>query len=203
MSAPFIGSQIMGSQAMGAATEPARPRESGPRESGPRESGPGLTPVGSVARQHPPRAPFVVTVLLLLLGGLGGLLLLNTLLAQGSFTVHDLDVRVAALKDQEQALQQKVATLAAPARLAHRASALGMVPAPNPAFIRMSDGQILGEPKVAAPQYTAPPVPPPVPAQNDRQQTQSSPTQQTNEQTNEQLQQQSNDTDGAGRDTNN
>ena len=135
----------------------------------PRRPSPGLSAVRPASRQHAPRAPFVITVLLLLLGGLGGLLLLNTLLAQGSFTVQDLDLRVAALKDTEQALQQKVATLAAPARLAKRAGGLGMVPAPNPAFIRMSDGRILGDPEVAPQPYTAPVSPPPVPAQQEQQ----------------------------------
>ena len=50
--------------------------------------------------------------------GLGALLLLNTLLAQGSFTLYELDASVAALTDQEQALQQKAAVLASVSELA-------------------------------------------------------------------------------------
>jgi hypothetical protein len=78
--------------------------------------------------------------------GLGALLLLNTLLAQGSFTLHALDAKVAGLADQEQALQQKAATLASPKRLARSASELGMVASVNPAFLRAEDGKVLGAP---------------------------------------------------------
>ncbi|HVQ88568.1 MAG TPA: cell division protein FtsL, partial [Actinomycetes bacterium] len=65
-------------------------------------------------------------MMFLLVAGLGALLLLNTLLAQGAFAVHDLDRQVTALSDREQALQQKVAELAAPQRLARQASRIGM-----------------------------------------------------------------------------
>lgn len=96
-----------------------------------------------------PRAPFVGLVLVLLIGGLGTLLLLNTLLAQGSFAVRDLNLQVARLADRQQALQQTVASLAAPQRLARRASEIGMVPTVNPAFVRMKDGRVLGKPQPA------------------------------------------------------
>jgi hypothetical protein len=86
----------------------------------------------------------------LLGGGLLGLLALNTVLAQGSFRVSDLQRRVAALDDQQQALQQRVALRAAPQRLARRASALGMVPMLEPAFLRAGDGRVLGRPQPAA-----------------------------------------------------
>ncbi len=108
-----------------------------------------------------PRAPFVAVVLFLLVAGLGLLLLLNTLLAQGSFVVHDLDRQITALSDREQALQQKVATLAAPQRLARQASNLGMVATVNPAFLRMPDGRVLGDPVVA------PGTPPPTTSVTD------------------------------------
>lgn len=104
---------------------------------------------------RPARAPFVVLVLVLLSLGLGALLLLNTLLAQGSFTLHELDAKVADLADEEQALQQKVAVLASPRRLARSASQLGMVASVNPAFLRAEDGKVLGAPVPAA---SPPPV---------------------------------------------
>src|SRR5215203_7243313 len=94
----------------------------------------------------PARAPFIVVVLVLLTVGLGTLLLLNTLLAQGSFTLHSVNAQVASLADREQALQQKASQLAAPQRLARKAQALGMVPSENPAFLRSEDGKVLGEP---------------------------------------------------------
>ena len=107
----------------------------------------------------PARAPFVVVMLLLLTVGLGTILLLNTLLAQGSFTLHALKDRVAALTDTEQALQQRASELAAPQRLARRAQELGMVASQNPAFLNEADGKVLGEPVPASA-----PAPPPPPA---------------------------------------
>lgn len=102
-----------------------------------------------------PRAPFVVLVAGLLVAGLGGLLFLHTALAEDSFRLHDLQVRSALLADKQQALEQEIALEASPKRLAAQAHALGMVRSENPAFIRLSDGRILGKPKAGV-------APPPV-----------------------------------------
>jgi len=77
-------------------------------------------------------------------------------LAEDSFRLHDLKVRSAVLTDREQALEQEVALEASPRRLAARAEAMGMVRSENPAFIRLSDGRVLGRPKAGV----APPPPP-------------------------------------------
>jgi uncharacterized membrane protein YukC len=155
-------------------------------------------------------------VLVLLVLGLGALLLLNTLLAQGSFTLHTLDARVAELADREQALQQKVAELAAPQRLARRASAIGMVPSVNPAFLRASDGKVLGVPVPAsapAPVVVSEPAPaePDDAKQQDQKQqdqqdeknqqdqkNQSDETKQQDQQGEKNQQKQPDDTQGAG-----
>lgn len=107
-------------------------------------------------RAGAPRAPFVVLLGLLLSGGLAGLLLLHTALAEDSFFLQDLRNRSVALAAREQALEQQVAAEAAPRRLAARAEALGMVRSVNPVFIRLSDGTVLGKPRPAP----APPPPP-------------------------------------------
>ena len=107
-------------------------------------------------RTGAPRAPFVVLIGTLLTAGLAGLLFLHTALAEDSFRLHDLKVRSAVLTDREQALEQEVALEASPRRLAARAEAMGMVRSENPAFIRLSDGRILGKPKAGV----APPPPP-------------------------------------------
>jgi hypothetical protein len=119
-----------------------------------------VRPVRPVAAptNAPARAPFIVLVLVLLTVGLGTLLLLNTLLAQGSFTLHDVNAQVASLADREQALQQKASQLAAPQRLARNAQALGMVPSQNPAFLRSEDGKVLGEPVPAPTPVVVSPV---------------------------------------------
>jgi hypothetical protein len=110
-------------------------------------------------RAGAPRAPFVVLLGGLLTAGLGGLLFLHTSLAEDSFRLHDLTTRSAVLAGREQALEQEVAVAASPERLAARAEALGMVRSENPAFIRLSDGSVLGKPKPGV----APPPPSPAP----------------------------------------
>jgi hypothetical protein len=112
-------------------------------------------------RAPAPKAPFVLLVGALLTAGLGGLLFLHTTIAEDSFRLHDLTARSAVLTDREQALEQEIAALAAPQRLASRARALGMVRSENPAFIRTADGQILGKPKAGV---APPPKPKPTPA---------------------------------------
>ncbi len=118
----------------------------------------------------PRRTPFVGVVVGVLGLGLLGLLALNTALAQGAFHQHDLERQLAVLQDEEQALQQRVAALAAPHRLASQAHALGMVATVDPAFLRASDGAVLGEPTPApaAPVVVAPePTPSPDSRVND------------------------------------
>jgi hypothetical protein len=107
-----------------------------------------------------PRAPFVVLVVSLLVAGLGGLLFLHTALAEDSFRLHDLQVHSALLENEQQALEQRLALEASPRRLSARAQAFGMVRSENPAFIRLSDGRILGKPKAGV----APPPPVPTPS---------------------------------------
>lgn len=97
-----------------------------------------------------PRAPFVVLVVLLLTGGVAGLLALNTSMQQASFKVTALEQQADALAAQQQSLSMDLEKLRDPQRLATAAKALGMVPPPNPLFVRLSDGRILGETMAAA-----------------------------------------------------
>lgn len=124
--------------------------------SGGTRSAPQLTLV-SARPWHPPRAPFVLLVLGLLIAGLLTLLTVNTALAQNSFVIHDLEQQAAELADREHLLREEVATQESPQRLAERAVALGMVPSGNPVFLRLADGAVLGEPEPAE----APPAPVP------------------------------------------
>jgi hypothetical protein len=78
--------------------------------------------------------------------GLLGLLALNTLLTQDSFTATDLGHKQDALADQEQALQREVAVLGSPSSLAAAARQIGMVGTVNPAFIDPRTGRVLGVP---------------------------------------------------------
>jgi cell division protein FtsB len=96
---------------------------------------------------RPPRMPFVIFVLSLLAAGLVGLLLLNTELQSGTFQVTALSQRADQLQDDQEQLEKQVRTLESPQNLADRALKMGMVPNPNPVFLRLSDGQVLGVPE--------------------------------------------------------
>lgn len=110
-------------------------------------------------RTGAPRAPFVALVVVLLAGGLLGLLALNTVLAQDAFRAYSLSQQGRALADQEQVLEREVETLRTPRNLAARARALGMVQAGSPAFLRLSDGAVLGAEVPAAAPVPAAPAP--------------------------------------------
>jgi hypothetical protein len=104
------------------------------------------------------RGPFVILLAVVLGLGLLMLLGLNTTLAQGSFEAYDLRRETVALAEQEQELLQQVAAAESPESLEAAARRLGMVPAENPVFLRLSDGKVLGVPVAAkAPPAPAPP----------------------------------------------
>ncbi|WP_238163793.1 hypothetical protein [Kribbella pittospori] len=96
---------------------------------------------------RPPRMPFVIFVVSLLAAGLVGLLLLNTELQSGTFHVTELNKQADQLRDQQEQLEKQVRTLESPQNLADRALKMGMVPNPNPVFLRLSDGRVLGVPQ--------------------------------------------------------
>jgi hypothetical protein len=115
----------------------------------PSPSAPWLRLVPSVPVDAP-RAPFIVFVIAVLGVGLVGLLLLNTSLQSRAFEVSSLQKSTAALADQQSELEQKAADLSAPESVAGRAVEFGMVPNPNPVFLRLSDGKVLGSPVPAS-----------------------------------------------------
>ncbi len=98
-----------------------------------------------------PRVPFVSLVTLLLVGGIVGLLLFNTSMQQGSFVASSLEDRAAVLAGKEETLRIQLHRLREPQHVAAEAKKLGMVPAGNPAFLRLSDGKVLGKPALAQP----------------------------------------------------
>ena len=91
------------------------------------------------------RAPFVVLCSLLMTLGLLGLLALNLGLASGSYALHEITGRAEVLRAQQSELEEKLALQQTPARLAVRATELGMVTSGTPAYLRLSDGAIIGE----------------------------------------------------------
>jgi hypothetical protein len=108
-----------------------------------------LTVVPRTARRRAPRVPFVTLVSLLLVGGVAGLLFFNTSMQQASFTATDMEDEVALLHAHEQSLKMQLESLRDPQRVAVQARAMGMVPPSTPAFLRLSDGAVLGKPTPA------------------------------------------------------
>jgi hypothetical protein len=98
-----------------------------------------------------PRLPFVLLVVSVLAAGLVGLLLLNTSMERGAYSVTALRQRSTALGIDQQALQLKVAALQDPQMVAQQALALGMVQELSPAFVRLGSGEVLGHPVPGAP----------------------------------------------------
>ena len=87
---------------------------------------------------------FLALCVALLLGGFVAVLVLNTAMAKGSYTMRDLQRRSDALADNQDALRHAIDGVSGPGPLAQRARDLGMVPAASPAFLRLSDGKVLG-----------------------------------------------------------
>ena len=126
----------------------SQPRNRAPRNAWAAVERARLTVVpGRAARA--PRVPFVTLVSLLLVGGVAGLLLFNTHMQQGSFVASSLEETAAVLAGKEESLRMQVHRLREPQHVAARAKRLGMVPATSPAFIRLSDGKVLGSPVAA------------------------------------------------------
>ena len=96
-------------------------------------------------------AAFGVFCATLLTIGLIGLLLLNTVLAQGSFTLSKLRATSDQLTDVQGALNQSLDASKSPANLATKATSMGMVPAQSAAFLRLSDGKVIGVAQPASP----------------------------------------------------
>lgn len=93
--------------------------------------------------------PFVTLVSLLLVSGVAGLLLFNTSMQQASFAATAMEEKADLLDAREQSLQMDLERLRDPQRLAVQARAIGMVPPNSPAFLRLSDGKVLGNPTPA------------------------------------------------------
>src|SRR3954451_22613170 len=98
-----------------------------------------------------PRAPFAVLVLAILGAGVVGLLMFNTHMQQASFYATRLQQQADDLTARQQALDIDLEQLRAPQRLAEAGKALGMVAPGVPAFVRLSDGSVVGTPTPASP----------------------------------------------------
>lgn len=115
----------------------------------PRPPQPRLRVVAPRTRQ--PTTWLALLCVVLLGAGLLGLLLLNISVGKGAYALTELQQEQLQLAEQRQSLAQQVEDVSAPQHLAISAHKLGMVPAPNTAFVRLPDGTVHGTPAVAKP----------------------------------------------------
>jgi hypothetical protein len=93
--------------------------------------------------------PFVTLVSFVLLAGVIGLLMFNTSMQQAAFTATTMEQQAATLSAREQTLRMELEVLRDPQRVALKAQGMGMVIPATPAFLRLSDGKVLGTPAPA------------------------------------------------------
>ncbi|AVT32713.1 MULTISPECIES: hypothetical protein [unclassified Plantactinospora] len=105
-----------------------------------------VAPPMPVAR---PRVSFVALILVLVVGGMLGILVVNSKVNENAFRLERLQQQQSTLDIQEQELKQKIADAEVPGNLTARARQLGLVDSGPPAFIRLPDGRVIGVPQPA------------------------------------------------------
>lgn len=110
---------------------------------------PNLRMVSPLRPERASRGVFALIVTGMLVVGMLVILVLNTSLAQGAFTISELQAQEAGLSQQEQTLAEVVAAASAPEALERSARSLGMVPSETPVFIRLPGGRVIGKAKAA------------------------------------------------------
>ena len=108
-----------------------------------------VPPRRTLGRTQAARTPFAVLVIAMLAAGVVGLLMFNTSMQQTSFKATALQDRVNVLTAKEQSLALELDELRDPQHLAVAAKELGMVAPSQPAFVRLADGRVLGNPTPA------------------------------------------------------
>ena len=122
---------------------------------------PTLPPPLSVVRTRPApaRAPFVVLIGALVVGGLVALLLLNTALTQGAFERKAVTRELRHLVETQQGLREHIAAVQEPEALAAHARVLGLVPSGCPVFLKLPTASVLGSPCPARAVFKVAPKP--------------------------------------------
>ncbi|MFB9748363.1 hypothetical protein [Leifsonia shinshuensis] len=102
-------------------------------------------------RRARPRTLYAVTAVSALLVIVVAQLLLSIGVSQGAYQLSSLQAQQTQLQRSYQAASEDLNRLTSPQNLAANANALGMVSNSNPAYLRLSDGAVLGAPIAATP----------------------------------------------------
>ncbi|MFF0153183.1 hypothetical protein [Micromonospora sp. NPDC005203] len=96
-----------------------------------------------------PRAPFAALIVVLVVGGVLGILAINTKINENAFRQERLQQQQARLDLEKQQLDKQIAEYEAPGNLTAEARRLGLVDAGEPGYIRLPDGKTIGVPQPA------------------------------------------------------
>ncbi|WBB67269.1 hypothetical protein [Micromonospora sp. WMMD812] len=96
-----------------------------------------------------PRAPFAALIVVLVVGGVLGVLLVNTKINENAIRLEKLQQQQAKLDLEEEALNKQIADFEAPGNLAAAARKLGLVESGEPGYVRLPDGRSIGVPQPA------------------------------------------------------
>ncbi|WP_243856679.1 MULTISPECIES: hypothetical protein [Actinomyces] len=88
--------------------------------------------------------PFLLVVVLILLGALASSMILNATMADTAFRMHEAQIRLNILNDHIDTVRSQVQDVSAADSLAQRATALGMVPAGAPGVVDLTTGTVSG-----------------------------------------------------------
>ncbi|WP_258046069.1 hypothetical protein [Leifsonia shinshuensis] len=100
-------------------------------------------------RRARPRTVYAITAVSSLLVIVVAQLLLSIGVSQGAYQLSSLQTQQTQLQRSYQAASEDLNRLTSPQNLAANANALGMVSNSNPAYLRLSDGAVLGAPIAA------------------------------------------------------
>jgi hypothetical protein len=107
-----------------------------------------VAPTRAQRRARPRVLPAIITI-----GGIGAILLaqllLSIVLADGAYTIAELQTQQRDLERQEQALTEDLEVLSSTQNLIANAENLGMIASGNPVFLDLSTGAVSGNPTPA------------------------------------------------------
>lgn len=98
-----------------------------------------------------PKLHYPVMVCLVMMVIMAAQLATRAIVSEGAFELQDLKQQSMDLQMEQQSLQEQLGVLAAPQNIAAQAQDMDMVIDQSPAFLRLSDGKIMGQPGQGGP----------------------------------------------------